>query len=193
MTGSSPKIYWADKILEKTILKLIPYKVSPNEITIARFILTPFVLWHIFYENWAIALILFAITASTDMIDGAMARTRNKITQWGQIYDPLADKLLIGLTLVALVYKFTHPYLFFTIISLELILIAMTYIGKKFKIKDEINSNVWGKIKMILQCFGIGFILLWLIFPLTTFITIAYALLVISVVFAVISIITYGI
>ena len=187
------KINWHDKVLEKTIFKLIPASVTPNDITIARFVMIPFVLWQLLLEHWPLALALFIITASTDMIDGSLARIRRQITEWGKIYDPLADKLLIGLVLVALVYKFTHPYLFIIIISLELILIAMTYLGIKYKVKRDIHANVWGKMKMVLQFIGVCFILFWLIFSIPYFITVAFYALVLSIFFAIISIVTYGI
>lgn len=191
--SSAEKITLHDRLLEKTLLKLIPKSVDPNDITIARFIMTPFVLWQLLLEHWGTGLALFIITASTDMIDGSLARTRNKITEWGKIYDPLADKLLIGLVLVALVYKFTHPYLFIIIISLELILIAMTYIKMKYKITKDVHANGWGKTKMVLQFIGVSFILFWLIFSIPLFLTIAYYALVLSIFFAIISIVTYGI
>ncbi len=98
MEKSTIKFYPQDIFLKKTILRLIPKTIKPNHITLLRFFLTPIVIGAIIKEKNILALFLFLITAFTDAIDGAMARTRNQITQWGKIYDPLADKFLIGLT-----------------------------------------------------------------------------------------------
>jgi CDP-diacylglycerol--glycerol-3-phosphate 3-phosphatidyltransferase len=50
-----------------------------------------------------IAAALFSVTSSTDMLDGYLARKYNTITLAGKLFDPLADKLLIGSTLIMLI------------------------------------------------------------------------------------------
>lgn len=46
---------------------------------------------------------VFAIAALTDAVDGHVARSRNLITSFGRLADPLADKLLVGGALISLV------------------------------------------------------------------------------------------
>jgi phosphatidylglycerophosphate synthase len=82
--------------LAKTVLRLIPRSVQPNHLTIARFWLIPFVAYFLFFGNYRIGLFVFILTALTDGIDGALARTRGQITEWGRLYDPVADKLLVA-------------------------------------------------------------------------------------------------
>ena len=65
-------------------------------------------------------LILFFISAFSDVVDGSLARTKNKITTWGAIYDPIADKLLLGSTSIILVSKLISFYLGFLIIIIEI-------------------------------------------------------------------------
>lgn len=78
----------------------------PNAITVFRIALVPLVIWLLFEasSNWQywIALLLFVLAASTDGVDGAIARKKNYITRLGQILDPIADKVLIGGVLIAL-------------------------------------------------------------------------------------------
>ena len=50
-----------------------------------------------------LAAIVFAVASLTDAIDGYLARTRDWVTTFGKLMDPLADKLLIIAALVALV------------------------------------------------------------------------------------------
>ncbi|MEO1785457.1 MAG: CDP-alcohol phosphatidyltransferase family protein [Pseudomonadota bacterium] len=55
-----------------------------------------------------IALVTFTLAAITDLLDGWFARSLNAETAFGAWLDPIADKLLVGLSLVALTL-FAHP------------------------------------------------------------------------------------
>ena len=77
------KVNNIDRLLEKTILKIIPKKVTPNQVTIFRFITIPILIVLLFFENYRIGIVLFVISAFSDAVDGALARTRKKITTWG--------------------------------------------------------------------------------------------------------------
>ncbi|HEY0389834.1 MAG TPA: CDP-alcohol phosphatidyltransferase family protein [Gaiellales bacterium] len=50
------------------------------------------------------AAVLFAVAASTDFLDGYLARQAHVQSRFGRIVDPLADRLLINLALILLVY-----------------------------------------------------------------------------------------
>ncbi len=77
-----------------------------NRITILRILLIPvfmaFLLGGVPYGDW-LAAAVFTIAATTDSIDGYLARKHNQITVFGQFFDPIADKLLISAALVSLV------------------------------------------------------------------------------------------
>jgi CDP-diacylglycerol--glycerol-3-phosphate 3-phosphatidyltransferase len=151
--------YPQDIILKKTLLKFIPESITPNQISILRIILTPFAAFLIAYENnlW-IVLGIFLFTSFTDMIDGAMARTRDQITTFGKIIDPIADKLLIIFCAVLLLPKFGYTWLLITIMGFELLNLMIA--GISFKNKQEISANIFGKIKMFLQVLGIALLLI---------------------------------
>lgn len=90
----------------------------PNKITMARIILIPVIILFLLVRfdfgriefggnvitvSEIIAVLVFIIAASTDGLDGYIARKRQLVTNLGKLLDPLADKLLITAALVSLV------------------------------------------------------------------------------------------
>ncbi|MBI4325054.1 MAG: CDP-diacylglycerol--glycerol-3-phosphate 3-phosphatidyltransferase, partial [Chloroflexi bacterium] len=78
----------------------------PNKLTASRFVLTLAFLAAIFSEfpfNETAALALFVVAGVTDWVDGAIARRRNLITNFGVLMDPLADKILTCSAFIAFV------------------------------------------------------------------------------------------
>lgn len=80
----------------------------PNKITLTRICLIP--VFAVFYcidggvlpYNFLIAGIVFCIAASTDFLDGYIARKRRLVTKLGKFLDPIADKVLVSTALVLL-------------------------------------------------------------------------------------------
>ncbi len=179
-----------DRFWAATVLKLIPYSFKPNYLTMVRLILIPFVVLLLALQIYDFGLALFAFAALTDTWDGAMARTRDQITEWGKMFDPLADKLLIGSTAILIIPKYFSFTVAMLIIALEVMLIAEAIYLKKSKGK-AIQALPVGKIKMVLQSFGVGLLLLHLIFPVFWVFPLAAALIYISIGFAVASLVVY--
>lgn len=74
-----------------------------NVITVLRLVLIPFFYWALVYGgNDTLAFGLFVLTASTDWLDGLIARRTGTVTQIGKIIDPLVDRLLIAASLIGL-------------------------------------------------------------------------------------------
>jgi cardiolipin synthase len=74
-----------------------------NVVTVLRLALIPFFYWALVYggdDN--VAFSLFVLTASTDWLDGWIARRTGTITDIGKIIDPLVDRLLIAASLIGL-------------------------------------------------------------------------------------------
>lgn len=133
---------------------------TPNKLTVARIIATPFFMAALMLEfpfHYTAALIIFIAASLTDMIDGKMARKYNMITDFGKFLDPLADKMLttaaflgfikmgIGwqVTWIAFIVLFRE----FLISSLRLVVVSS---GGKV-----IAANMWGKCKTVSQMAGI--------------------------------------
>jgi CDP-diacylglycerol--glycerol-3-phosphate 3-phosphatidyltransferase len=175
-----------DHIIEVLFLGFIPRSVTPNQVTALRFVMIPFVCWFLLSDQLAVGLVLFAIAASTDFIDGAMARTRNQITEVGKIIDPIADKLLILTVMLYIGFDYLIIQIFVVFIALELVTTILGAIFKKI-IKKPKGANIYGKIKMILQSVSIAVFLLAFIVDNQPLIQISEYALLLALVFAVIS------
>ncbi len=170
--------------------RLIPGWVTPNHITFVRIVSAPVAIVLLMNENYQWGVPFFFFVALTDAIDGALARTRNMITEWGMMFDPLADKLLIIPTLVFLMFKELPPFIGGGVVGIELFIIFLAFGWRNAG--QEIKANNWGKAKMIFQVLGCLALLfsLWLSLP---FHTVASVLFLASIFFACMSIFRYGI
>ena len=186
---SAERVLWTDRIIARTVLCVVPSGLTPNHITLFRIVATAPTIFLLAREQYAIGIPLFLFVAFTDALDGALARTRNMITEWGRMFDPLADKLLVIPALVILILNNLPFGLAFLIIALELFVMgaALVWRGRG----GVISANGWGKVKMILQIIGIFLLLLalWLSVPLQT---IAAIILGASVYFSIASIVHGG-
>ena len=154
-------------------------KQIPNILTIGRFVLTVVFLIMILYSPHVtnqtlfidIALILFIVSGLTDMFDGYAARRLNVTSKFGRMLDPLVDKVLVcgAFICFALIGR---PKLFdFGPVTLAVIqwsvagiLVAReVYVTILRHIAEARGINfaatVSGKIKMCIQSFAIGTVL----------------------------------
>lgn len=118
----------------------------PNILTIIRFILIPFIYISVLNENFFIALIIFTISAFTDILDGYIARKYNYITDIGKLIDPLADKLtLVSLLLSLSILKILDWWIFAIVFIKELVLIISASVLYS---KDDVvvYSKWYGKL-----------------------------------------------
>jgi CDP-diacylglycerol--glycerol-3-phosphate 3-phosphatidyltransferase len=184
------KLYFSDKILASTILRIIPQGVRPNYVTVLRFILTPLVVFLLFKESYRSGLVLFVCVAFTDALDGALARSRNLITDWGKMYDPLADKLLICSVIYVLVIKYLNLYLAFSVMILEIVIIIFGVLKRKQG--SSFQANWWGKTKMISQVLGVSCLLLALILHLSVLVHISSIIFTCALILGLVSLFTYS-
>lgn len=183
--------YPTDYLLKYTILPLIPRWVKPNHVTVFRFLATPIVVWLIATERYEVGIPAFLFVAFTDAVDGAMARLRNEITPWGTLYDPLADKLLIGSLIFVVVLKHVNPILGWTIVGLEAAFIIGGFV--QLHRGKTPSANLWGKIKMALEVAGVTSLLIAVYSGVDLFMDVSSGTLVLAVIFALVSLVTQGI
>ena len=184
------KLTLTDKILEKTLLKLIPQWMTPNIISWMRFASIPFIGYVFWVEQYAVALILFFISTFSDAVDGSLARTRNMVTDFGKLLAPVADKLLIAVTALIIVPRYLDWSIVLTIIAIDLILITSAYVRKRYY-GAIIQAENTGKIKMILQSLGVGTLLLHTLIGIPALLTLAQYLFYGAIFFALVSLVVY--
>lgn len=181
---------FTDSIMEKTIFFLIPKWIKPNLFSWLRIILIPVIMGMIWinFWNWAIIGFLFAILL--DWLDGALARKRKQISKKGLILDPLADKLLIGLTLLTMIFYYPFTSLILSVIGFEASIIFLAIMIKKSKVYLK-PAIFWGKLKMLLQSLSVIAIMFWQNFGLSYFLWISAILLWTSLIFLIINAINF--
>jgi len=177
-----------DRFFAATLLRLLPRFISPNRITIFRFISIPFILFLLLSGYNLAGTILFVISALSDALDGALARTKHRITKWGIVADPIADKLLIGSVALLVVGKELGWPLVAALVAIELILAGSAYFRYRGKLMP---AKTVGKIKMILQCVGVGFVLLYGIIPDPLILILGAYILYAAVLFGLLSLFVY--
>lgn len=183
-------MYRHDHWMRRFVLPFIPRFVSPNHVTVLRFISIPFVAWFLYQENYAVGLPLFVVSAFTDAVDGSLARVRKQVTRWGTFYDPVADKLLIGSAVILVVASHISTWFAAIILLMELLIGLGGYVYRR---EGKMQSaNAWGKAKMFVQFCGITLLLAGVATNAAVLIPFASIVLTVAIFLAVISLFTYG-
>lgn len=99
----------------------------PNAISFLRLILVPFSAYLIALEHDVFALVVVVICAISDFLDGFLARKLHQITKLGKIIDPVADRMLIFLTLIMLVYRDFVPVWVLLLVFLREVMLFFQY------------------------------------------------------------------
>ena len=177
-----------DRCIEKTLLKLVPEGVTPNLITKFRLVSIPFIALFFVLDWYTLGTILFLLAAVSDALDGALARTKRKITTWGTLYDPIADKLLIGTVSVIIISKYIGTYTALAIILIEVFLVSSAYFRYRGRV---VPAKTMGKTKMILQCVGVIVLLLSVTLHIPILLTIATYILYLAILFGLLSLFVF--
>lgn len=186
METDAHRLYLHDRFFARFIEPMIPASLRPNHVTVFRMLLTPIVLWFLYAENYKIGVPLFLFAALTDAFDGSLARVRNQITPWGIMYDPLADKLLIGSVLFLIVLEHVNLYLGFSLFAVEVVIILGAWLQWR---RGKINAaNFWGKAKMVAEVVGITFLLVALWFDVNLLVDVSTGTLAVALIVAIVSI-----
>jgi CDP-diacylglycerol--glycerol-3-phosphate 3-phosphatidyltransferase len=125
----------------------------PNVLTLLRILLVPVLVVALLEETPngdLLAALVFALASLTDAIDGYLARSRQWVTTFGKLMDPVADKLLVIGALLALVsLERVAPWVAMVIIAREFAVTAMRVAASQQGV--VIAAGTFGKAKTVLQ------------------------------------------
>lgn len=158
----------------------------PNKITMSRIFMVPIFLlfivpipdWIILSENLQfigpqlqsinnfiinygsyVGAVIFILAASTDGVDGYIARKYNIVTKFGIFLDPIADKLIVTSALIGLLQRNeVSAWAVMIIIAREFVITGFRLIAMGENV--VLAANKWGKLKTITQIVAISFTLL---------------------------------
>jgi len=149
----------------------------PNSLTVLRLLALPFCAYALFKNGgndstWRIiAWCGFFCVGLTDLMDGKLARARNQVTTFGTFLDPVADKAAIGTAMIGLsiqgrLWWWVTIVILFREVAVTVLRLAVIRGG-------VIPASKGGKLKTLMQGFGIGFYVLslphWLELPRNIF------------------------
>ena len=125
----------------------------PNKLTVLRMILAPIYLLLMLIDfpyHYLVALVVFAIAAITDSLDGKIARKHNLVTTFGKLVDPIADKMLTTAALLAFMQEGWCS------IWIVMVVLTREYAVTSFRLLASIQgvavpANYWGKAKTVSQ------------------------------------------
>jgi CDP-diacylglycerol--glycerol-3-phosphate 3-phosphatidyltransferase len=135
----------------------------PNVLTVLRILAVPVIVVALLDETPngdALAAAVFALAALTDGLDGYIARSRDSVTTFGKLMDPLADKLLIVAALVSLVsLGRLAAWVAMVIIAREFAVTGLRAVAAE---RGVVISASWlGKVKTALQVAAVFALIIW--------------------------------
>ena len=140
----------------------------PNTLSALRLLISLVVFGFIVYEGYRVALVLFALAAGTDWIDGWWARKFNQVTRLGRVLDPFCDKILICGVFILLATKMENVHWCYAVSGT----VAVIVVGRELLVTalrsaiegagGDFSAKFAGKLKMVFQCLAAGAGLLFL-------------------------------
>jgi len=140
---------------------------APNQLTLLRMIILPFIVINIVKHDFKWALALFILAGLSDGLDGLLARTLHQQTVLGQYLDPIADKMLLSTMFVVLSIEHLIPWKY-TIVVFSRDVSILIISGVLYMIAGlrDFRPSIFGKANTAAQVGAIFFVLLLLVAPL---------------------------
>jgi cardiolipin synthase len=134
---------------------------APNQLTLLRMIILPFIVIYVVKHDFKWALALFVLAGMSDGLDGLLARTLHQQTLLGQYLDPIADKLLMSSMFLVLSIERMIPWKYTVVVfsrDVSILLIS----GVLFMIAGlrDFHPSIFGKANTFAQVAAIFFVLL---------------------------------
>lgn len=145
----------------RNIFKKDQILTIPNLLSLARLAMIPLIIWlYAVKQNYSMALFMLFVSWLTDVADGFIARNFNMISDFGKIFDPIADKLTQAAMLFCLAIRYRRMKYLIGIFAVKEIIMSTMGLFAIHK-TDEIRGAVWsGKINTGLIYLTIGLLII---------------------------------
>jgi len=125
---------------------------APNQLTLLRLVFIPPVIMFILYGHYRSAFALVLIAGTTDGMDGLLARRLGQQTTLGSYLDPIADKLLLSSSFVALGVAGQIPlWLVILVLSRDVIIMATVLVMILTTPLRTFRPSLYGKANTVAQ------------------------------------------
>jgi cardiolipin synthase len=132
----------------------------PNLFTAMRLFLAPFVAWRLALHDVEGAFWLFAVAALTDFLDGFLARLLNQHSDFGALLDPIADKVMLVVTLSFLCLTDLLPmWLLWLILARDTVILGGAIAYRRVTGGLKITPILSGKLTIALEFVLVSWVL----------------------------------
>jgi cardiolipin synthase len=133
---------------------------APNFISLARLFAVPLAVWLILRDRFDLAFWLFVAAGISDGIDGWLARLLNAQTRLGRYLDPIADKMMLVCTYVALAVAAKLPmWLVILVVSRDIMIVGGFLLAGLIGHPIEVRPSLPSKINTVMQFILAGLVL----------------------------------
>lgn len=171
-----------------SLRQIHPLRAMPNQLTLLRLCIIPFLVLAVFDHSYRTAFALFVLAGITDGLDGLLARVLEQRTRLGQYLDPMADKLLLSTMFLVLYHEqLISRRVTVLVFGRDLgIVIVAAILYASVGIKD-FRPSLFGKANTLAQIIALLSVLFTTFYAPPLLVTTRYWSLVATVVFTVVS------
>jgi cardiolipin synthase (CMP-forming) len=174
--------------MEMSLRKINQLGAMPNQLTLLRLCIIPFLVLAILDHHYRTAFALFVLAGITDGLDGLLARMLKQRTVLGQYLDPVADKLLLSTLFLVLHHEGLISRRVTVLVfgrDLGIIMVAaILYASVGMK---DFRPSLFGKANTLAQIVALVTVLLSMFYAPPLVVLVRYWSLVATVVFTVVS------
>ena len=133
----------------------------PNQLTMLRLLILPFILIAMIYHRHELALALFLGAVITDVVDGKIARHFGQKTELGAYLDPLADKLLLSSAFVAQSLIGTMPWwLTILVLTRDIAILGTVVVVLLATTIRDFPPSSFGRLNTVVQAVTVSLVIL---------------------------------
>ncbi len=151
------------------------YLTAPNLFTLLRLCCLPLFL-HLLYgrDNLAAAGWVLLAIGLTDWVDGWLARRFDQVSEFGKVFDPIADRILFFVSLIGIIlYPIAPLWFFWAVLVREVVFGGAVAIATVAFKMQRFDVTYWGKLATFLLMGAIpAFVVGESTFPLHEFFTV---------------------